>query len=163
MENFRKNEIQILVTTTVIEVGVDIPNATIMMIEGANRFGLAQLHQLRGRVGRGTENSYCLLIPDTEDEIENQRLVSNGFHQRWIYSRGKRPRAARSRGIPGNTAIGFHPLTNGEPHRYRSLMEKARSEAQSIVEMILNLSDPALKPLLQKVQSFWSPGKGDIS
>jgi ATP-dependent DNA helicase RecG len=62
------------VSTTVIEVGVDVPNATVLLDRGANRFGLAQLHQLRGRVGRGAEKSFCLLIPDKADEAENERL-----------------------------------------------------------------------------------------
>jgi ATP-dependent DNA helicase RecG len=74
MERFRRGELEILISTTVIEVGVDVPNSTVMVVENADRFGLAQLHQLRGRVGRGAEQSYCFLVSDLKSEATRQRL-----------------------------------------------------------------------------------------
>lgn len=84
MNRFKNNEVQVLISTTVIEVGINVPNATLMIIENAERFGLAQLHQLRGRVGRGIHKSYCILIADIKNEIVEKRMEiiknnSSGF------------------------------------------------------------------------------------
>src|SRR5690606_15674837 len=85
MQRFIKGETQIMVATTVIEVGVDVPNATVMVIENAERFGLSQLHQLRGRVGRGSEQSYCILLSSNklsnEGKLRLETMVrtQNGF------------------------------------------------------------------------------------
>ena len=84
MRKFVDNEYSVLVATTVIEVGVDVPNATVIVIENAERFGLSQLHQLRGRVGRGSSQSYCILISDKGSKTTRERLevmcsTNNGF------------------------------------------------------------------------------------
>jgi ATP-dependent DNA helicase RecG len=74
MDDFRANRLQVLVATSLIEVGVDVPNATVMLVENAEHFGLAQLHQLRGRIGRGAHESFCILISDAPDEEAQSRL-----------------------------------------------------------------------------------------
>ena len=85
MQDFKQRDLDLLVATTVLEVGIDIPNATCMVIERAERFGLSQLHQLRGRVGRGSAGSLCLLISDPETEEAKARMqamvkFADGFH-----------------------------------------------------------------------------------
>jgi len=85
MDRFKKGEVRILVSTTVVEVGVDVPNATVMLIEHAERFGLSQLHQLRGRIGRGRKKSFCLLLaasprtPEADERLRTMTETADGF------------------------------------------------------------------------------------
>jgi ATP-dependent DNA helicase RecG len=133
MTDFRTGVFQILVTTTVIEVGVDVPNATIMMIEGANRFGLSQLHQLRGRVGRGLQQSYCLLIPENDDSLENERLkamieTNDGFKLAEIDLRQRGPGDFIGTRQSGYKEIRFSTIMNVK------LIDKARTLAREVIE-----------------------------
>src|SRR5690348_10594327 len=154
MQRFRKNEIQILVSTTVIEVGVDVPNATVMVIEHAERFGLSQLHQLRGRIGRGAAKSHCILVAPvrmTEEarvRLETMVRTSNGFEiaEADLQLRGP----GEFFGTRQSGALGFH-IAN--PLRDRELLESARREAFALAE------DPAqsssLDTVLRKLSPHW--------
>lgn len=163
MAKFRDQEYHILVSTTVVEVGVDVPNATVMLIEGANRFGLAQLHQLRGRVGRGSAQSYCLLIPDHEDVVENERLeamaeTNDGFilAERDLQQRGPGEfLGTRQSGYA--TGLRMASLTDV------SLIEKARSQAQALFEQDPDLKQSNHQLLAESLERFWGGGKGDVS
>ena len=162
MAAFRKGEHHILVSTSVIEVGVDIPNATVMLIEGANRFGLAQLHQFRGRVGRGAAKSYCLLVPETPDAIENERLqvmteTNDGFilAEKDLAQRGP----GQFLGTRQSGYAEFEMANLTDIH----MIEKARRYALSVFEQDPELSLPKHKILAETLQRSWGGGKGDIS
>jgi ATP-dependent DNA helicase RecG len=135
MERFRRRELQILVATTVIEVGVDVPNATIMLIEHADRFGLAQLHQLRGRIGRGSEKSVCVLVApknisgDARERIETMVATTNGFEiaERDLKQRGP----GEFFGTRQHGDLSFHVA---HPLRDHKLLELARTEAFAIAQ-----------------------------
>ena len=135
MEAFRRGDLHILVSTTVIEVGVDVPNATVMVIEHAERFGLSQLHQLRGRIGRGGEKSTCLLIApkrvsdDARERLETMVATNDGFAIAEADLRLRGP--GEFFGTRQHGSLGFH-IAN--PLRDREILELARSEAFSLLE-----------------------------
>ncbi len=135
MASFKARELDVLVATTVIEVGVDVPNATIMIVQEADRFGLAQLHQLRGRVGRGAEQSYCLLVSRSRDELSEtaiERLeamveTTDGFElaERDLEIRGEGQ-------LLGARQSGYSDLRFVRLRRDKELLERARDAARSL-------------------------------
>jgi ATP-dependent DNA helicase RecG len=143
MQRFRGNDVQILVATTVVEVGVDVPNATAMVIEHADRFGLSQLHQLRGRIGRGSKKSHCILVaPGRLSEEGRARLetmvrTNNGFEiaEADLQLRGP----GEFFGTRQSGEVGFQVAS---PLRDRELLELARKEAFALTE------DPGKKDTL---------------
>jgi len=144
MARFAAGETKLLVATTVIEVGVDVPNATIMIVQEADRFGLAQLHQLRGRVGRGAEQSYCLLISRPHEELTDdakarlQALVdsTDGFElaEKDLELRGEGQ-------LLGTRQSGLSDLRFVHWRADRPLLERARAAAETLVDYEGPLAD----------------------
>jgi ATP-dependent DNA helicase RecG len=162
MQSFREGEIDILVSTSVIEVGVDIPNASVMVIVGANRFGLAQLHQFRGRVGRGGSQAYCMLMPDISENVENERLkvmlsTSDGFELAEHDLKHRGPGQFLGTNQSGFSGFPFATLTNIK------LIEMARNEAKSIIDQDIELTLPEHQLLKSTLSVMWQSGEGDIS
>ncbi|MCS6820692.1 MAG: ATP-dependent DNA helicase RecG [Microscillaceae bacterium] len=163
MQRFKRNETQIMVATTVIEVGVDVPNATVMVIEDAQRFGLSQLHQLRGRVGRGAEQSYCILMTDyklskeSKIRIETMVRTNNGFEIADVDMQLRGPGD-----IMGKQQSGMLNFLIANLAQDAHILQEARHHAQAILDKDALLTHPehqALKQHLEKTQkeaTFWS-------
>lgn len=133
MQKFKNHEYDILVSTTVVEVGVDVPNASIMMILDADRFGLAQLHQLRGRVGRGERKSYCFLIADPSSDYGKERMktmvsTTDGFviAQRDLELRGPGD-------VLGTAQAGLPEFKVGDPVADLKILQIAQEEAHRVI------------------------------
>ena len=143
MARFRAREIGVLISTTVVEVGVDVPNATVMLIENAERFGLAQLHQLRGRIGRSNHQSYCVLLTDSDDPVPLAKLrvlekSDNGFEIAEADLRFRGPGD-----LLGTEQSGLPPLRLADLLRDGHLMDEARAIARVILDQDPDLQTPA--------------------
>ncbi len=155
MEQFYAGEIRILVSTVVIEVGIDVPNATVMLIEGAERFGLAQLHQLRGRVGRGRARSYCLIITDVTSGIADERAdvfcrTSDGFviAEKDLELRGPGE-------VFGFRQHGLPELVLADPLRHARLFQESRDDARRLLERDPSLKSPENRAFGQRVRTLF--------
>lgn len=162
MQKFRNGEYQILVSTSVVEVGVDVPNTTVMLIEGANRFGLAQLHQFRGRVGRDDQPSYCFLIPDSNEERHNARLkamesTTDGFVLAELDLDHRGPGDFLGTRQSGFAELKMAKLTDVQ------LVEKARDQAKKVFANDPEFIREEHQALAEAMNHFWSGGRGDIS
>ncbi|MYA94589.1 MAG: ATP-dependent DNA helicase RecG [Chloroflexi bacterium] len=181
MIDFVAGEIDVLVTTTVAEVGVDAPNASVIVIDGANRFGLAQLHQFRGRVGRGEHQSYCFLLPDSAAEIDLERIhaARDGTLRAEQLSQAERRLAAMGQTDDGFELAELDMQLRGSgslPGKFQSganilqvsqaidpaLVELAQAEAQTVFEEDPSLELPQHQLLAEMLRSRF-PALGDIS
>ena len=155
MEAFQRNEVDVLVSTVVIEVGIDVSNATVMVIENCERFGLAQLHQLRGRVGRGSEQSYCILISGSDSKIAQRRneilcRTEDGFV---IAEEDLKLRGPGE--IFGTRQHGLPELKISDLVKNAEILEQVRSAAKEIIEKDPALEAPQHRILKQKIQKMF--------
>ncbi len=162
MRRFRAGELDILVSTPVVEVGIDVPNATVMLVESADRFGLSQLHQFRGRVGRGQEQSYCLLLAENPSDIARQRLdiieqIRDGFQlaEEDLKLRGPGEFfGTRQSGLPDLRMAKLSDV---------ALLELARSEAIRLFEKDPTLDKPEHHLLAKELARVWQKGTAEWS
>jgi len=159
MRRFREGEVQVLVATTVIEVGIDVPGATLMVVEHAERFGLAQLHQLRGRVGRGREESHCVLIhygspdDDSRRRLEVLERAADGFE---VAEADLRFRGAGE--ILGTRQAGFQGFRVAHLVNDYEVLQAARSEARDWLSRDPGLRGAVSRPLREVLQHRWGDG-----
>jgi ATP-dependent DNA helicase RecG len=156
MRGFRDGAVQLLVATTVIEVGIDVPNATVMLIEHAERFGLAQLHQLRGRVGRGAEASHCILLSSAGPAAGRLRAfadTTDGFAIAELDLRERGMGELTGARQSGGLALRFADLTTDVP-----LLEAARREAAAIIERDPGLAQAAHAVYRERVVQRYERG-----
>ncbi len=163
MRSFSEGEIDVLVSTTVIEVGVDVPNAALIIIEDADRFGMSQLHQLRGRVGRGDAQSYCILVSDTANDNAVERLkmmtkTQSGFEV------AEKDLAMRGPGdFFGDRQHGLPPIRIADLCTDMSILQQAQSSAMDLIRKDPDLSHPDHRELFKYVQQNANTLRGSIN
>ncbi|MCF0134890.1 MAG: ATP-dependent DNA helicase RecG [Lachnospiraceae bacterium] len=155
MTAYARGDIQILVSTTVVEVGVNVPNATLMVVENAERFGLAQLHQLRGRVGRGEAESYCVLVSDSRSRLTRQRMKTmcdstDGFY---IAEEDLRLRGAGD--IFGLRQHGLPDLKVADLYRDKLLLKEAQRLAETVLDADPDLEQMEHLGIREEMEAFW--------
>ncbi len=157
MQQFKRGDLDVLTTTTVIEVGVDVPNATVMVIEHAERFGIAQMHQLRGRVGRGTSKSYCVLMtgnrvsPEAEQRLEAMVRTQNGFELAELDLQQRGPGE-----FFGTKQAGLPDFRVANLLRDRRLLELAKNEASDFANLRLeNVTDDERSVVRTQLKMHW--------
>jgi len=156
MRRFQDGQIHLLVSTTVIEVGIDVPNASVMLIEHAERFGLSQLHQLRGRVGRGPWKSYCILLTGGRLGEEAQRRIGAMVETTDGFRIAEADLQLRGPGeFFGTRQSGLPEFRVADLVRDAAILDEARREAQAIVSADRELRDPTHRGLRQALLSRW--------
>ena len=153
MENFLKNEIQVLVSTTVIEVGVNVPNATVMMIENAERFGLAQLHQLRGRVGRGDAQSYCIMVNGSDSGQVSKRLQILNKSNDGFYIAGEDLKLRGPGDFFGIRQSGVMDFKLGDIYQDAEVLKQASEECNIILDEDFLLEKEQNRGLRERLES----------
>lgn len=152
MEAFAKNEIQVLVSTTVIEVGIDVPNATVIMIENSERFGLAQLHQLRGRVGRGKHQSYCIFMSASRSEETRERLEILNKSNDGFFIAGEDLRLRGPGDLFGIRQSGIMDFRLGDVFRDAEILRSASEAAKALLDEDPPLIKPENEPLKKMLE-----------
>jgi len=155
MQEFHQGTLNILVSTPVVEVGIDVPNATVMMVESADRFGLAQLHQFRGRVGRGPAQSYCILLSENPSDVSQERLkiIEDTFDGFKLAEEDLRLRGpgeffgTRQSGLPDLKMAKLSDV---------AILELARTEAEKLFERDPHLTQPENAPLAKEIARVWT-------
>ena len=156
MEAFASGEIQVLVSTTVVEVGVNVPNATVMMVENAERFGLAQLHQLRGRVGRGEHQSYCIFIQGNNEENTSKRLKILNESNDGFYIAGEDLKLRGPGDLFGIRQSGLMEFKIGDIYNDAGILKNASEAAGEILVLDFDLILPQHKALKEHLKGYMS-------